>query len=875
MIRAASGWGADPGTKRRRSARAASGALAGLASLVLLVGLLAAPVPAQEADGASESNEPLAVGVSEILSASRDVGSELDAFARTLDRTEVVDSLEAALPGIRESIEQQYARETKLLLEPSLRDVEELKSEWLALRDGLPGRAAALENRSAELDQVVSRVASLRATWEATRAAARKEDAPAAILARTQDVLARLGKIANEAAKKRAHVLTLEAAVSDQITRIEESVDRLDTLRGQLVRRVLERDQPPVWASQVRQGFASDFGRRIEAAIEKERREVGTFLANEADRVPLHLAVFVALYALLRHARKRVRARSEEEVALAQAADVFESPLSMSLLIGILITPWIYGLMPPLVTQILGAAALVPAVVILRRFTPRALYPLLGALVVFYFLDRLRELTITLPLVSRMIFLFEMFVAVVFLALLLRPARLAEIPQWAARSRLLRVLGTSTSIALAIFSVALVAEIFGYSRLGHLLGGGVLQSAYVALVAYASVRIGASLVALALRVRPLDALRMVQRDREVIRRRLQRAIRVLAVVVWAVLSLDVFALWVPLSEGVVAVVTARAHLGAISISLGDVLAFVGTLGAAFFVSRFLRFALEEDVYPRLQLGRGVPYAISTFLNYGILLLGFVLAVAAMGIDLDRFALLAGAFGVGIGFGLQNVVNNFASGLILLTERPIQVGDTIDAGDSLGEVVRIGIRSSTVRTWSGAELIVPNAQLISERVINWTLSDRQRRIDVPVGVAYGTDRDRVLALLTRVGNESELVMNDPAPRALFKGFGDSSLDFELRAWTSDLDGIAVIQSSLAMGIGDALAEAGIEIPFPQRDLHVRSVSPPVADRFVGPAAGGDTDADSGVDAVGGGGGVEDEDARAGADEEGGARATKGD
>jgi small-conductance mechanosensitive channel len=214
-------------------------------------------------------------------------------------------------------------------------------------------------------------------------------------------------------------------------------------------------------------------------------------------------------------------------------------------------------------------------------------------------------------------------------------------------------------------------------------------------------------------------------------------------------------------------------------------------------------------------------------------------VAAAGFELGNVTLLAGALGVGIGFGLQNVVNNFISGLILLFERPVQVGDTIQVGEVLGEVRRIGIRSSTVRTWQGAEVIVPNGTLISEQVVNWTLSDRERRIDVQVGVAYGTDPERVLALLLEVAAKHGEVLAHPAPAALFLGFGDSSLNFELRAWTQNSADWMRIRSDLNVAIHAALAAAAIEIPFPQRDLHLRSVSAGLAPLVSGgrPAARG--------------------------------------
>jgi small-conductance mechanosensitive channel len=194
----------------------------------------------------------------------------------------------------------------------------------------------------------------------------------------------------------------------------------------------------------------------------------------------------------------------------------------------------------------------------------------------------------------------------------------------------------------------------------------------------------------------------------------------------------------------------------------------------------------------------------------------------LGLDFGKLAIIVGALSVGIGFGLQNVVNNFISGLILLFERPIKEGDRIDLGTTSGVVRKIGMRASVVETWQGADVIVPNATLISSELVNWTLKDEVRRIDIQVGVAYGTDPERVLALLLEVARQHANVLANPEPFAMFVRFGANSLEFELRAWaTADF---LRVGSELRVAVSRALREAGIEVPFPQVDLHLRSGFP---------------------------------------------------
>jgi potassium-dependent mechanosensitive channel len=267
----------------------------------------------------------------------------------------------------------------------------------------------------------------------------------------------------------------------------------------------------------------------------------------------------------------------------------------------------------------------------------------------------------------------------------------------------------------------------------------------------------------------------------------------------------------------------RLTVGGLDVSLGNVVAFAATLGVAVLVARVLGFVLDEGVFREVVLPRGVPAAVSKTFQYVVLLVGFAWAVLASGMEMSRFSFLLGALGVGIGFGLQNVVNNFVSGLILVYERPVQVGDLVEVGSVSGEVTRIGIRSSTVRTFPGAEVIVPNATLISTEVTNWTLSDRKRRIDIAVGVAYGTDPQQVIDLLLAAVRDRPGVLHSPPPMALFVRFGESAIEFALRFWTPNIDTAQQLASDVLIELHASLARAGIRIPFPQRDLHIRSVA----------------------------------------------------
>ena len=374
-------------------------------------------------------------------------------------------------------------------------------------------------------------------------------------------------------------------------------------------------------------------------------------------------------------------------------------------------------------------------------------------------------------------------------------------------------------LVLGAFGVALIAGVLGYLRVGRLLAAGILSSGALALMFYACVLAGKGLAGFALQVWPLRLLQMVQRHRDLLQRRTGTVLRWGASVGWALRTLGYVGMLQPVLAAGAAILAARLERGAVSLSVGDVVEFVLVVWLAYLVSAFVRFVLEEDVFPRVRLPRGFSYALSRVLTYVLITFGFLLGLGVLGLDLTKLTILVGAFSVGIGFGLQSVVNNFVSGLILLFERPIHVGDVIHLGELSGEVRRIGIRASVVRTWQGAEVIVPNAQLITERVTNWTLSDRRRRIDLPVGVNYGPALEQVTQLLESVAQAHPRVLRDPAPEACFMRFGDSAIHFELRVWIDDFAQWVQIHTELAAALYRALQGAGMHIPFPQREVRL--------------------------------------------------------
>jgi potassium-dependent mechanosensitive channel len=766
----------------------------------------------QQASGPETKPSPVSrpIPLIEIASKTQAALESLREIESGLSTDQTTTSAANGLSDLTAEIESEIGDDTQLLRSnPSLQMLYPLKVSWQSFGDKLSAWNNELTRTGITLDEDLAHLAEQNKVWQLTLESAQQGGTTPEILQRVKDVIDSIEGTRHAVASRRAQVLALQSRAFEEAGRIRKMLTSIEQSEAGVLKGALSQNSPPIWS--LMSGSQGEWTKNTGQSFFAQLRALTSF----AQRLPftflIHALIILVLALALHWFGRQVRKWSDREPSLQGVAPIYALPVSTALALSFLLSRWtLYSQAPRLLLAIIATAALIPTVLILRRLLDRNLVPILNTIVVMFFVDQLRQICASVPLLARVLLLAQTLGAVVFLVWIIRGRRLAVTSDKTSK-RLSRVTSSVLWLCLIVLSASLLSNILGYVDLANLLSSTFLLSIYFAALLYVAILIVDGLVVIALQVGPVASLRAVQLHRPMLRRRLLGVIEFLALLLFLSVLLNFLGLRTLLIQNIATVLQAELTIGSLNVSLGHILGFVGTVWASFLFAKFLRFLLEQDVYQHFKLARGTPQAISTMVQYAVLLLGFLVAMQVLGVDLNKLTILMGAFTVGVGFGLQNIINNFVSGLILLFERPIKVGDVIDVGGTVGEVRHIGIRATVVRTPDGSEVIVPNGTLISNQVTNWTFSDQQRAIEIPVTVVRGAAPQRVVELLKTTAANHPGVAKQPQPQSYVLNFSSGAVTFQLRAWTNRYEDWVQVRSDLAVAIDEALTGEGISIP----------------------------------------------------------------
>ena len=572
----------------------------------------------------------------------------------------------------------------------------------------------------------------------------------------------------------------------------------------------LKHETPPMLSSR----YFKDFDRWMIDEIELGLENIDIPLAKILDRdkhlIGLQFLTAFMLIVLVRRHRVKLGQMSQEHIYPKRpfSAGIFVSTT--------LVTPFYTSSEPFLSLLMVIMAGFSAARLISGYLTRKWMVPF------FYGLITVMVVTLLLPVLSIPLPLTRLFV---FSIAMLGFGLALKYVFSAYRSKTIKWFTWFVGICAIVLGLVVLLEAVGNSDLSRHLFYSLVDTIFLLLVGLMLMLMVRDFVKLIVRSRTLQRFEYVRSGTDAVITRIVQISRVIIVFTMACYILEA---WLR-AESAVAVMEMvfswGVSLGGLRIDIGLVVIIVVCLYSAIIISYIVQAVLSETTLKDDSIEHGVRVSIFKIIHYAFVFIGLMLALMVLGVNWQSITIIGGALGVGIGFGLQEIVKNFIAGLILLFERPIKVGDYVTIEGQWGEIKRLGLRSTVVQVFNRSEIVVPNHDLIDQKVTNWTLSDRLMRIIIEVGVAYGSDVEMVMTVLKECAMASSKVTRMPEPQAVFMKFGESSLDFELRVWITNIDEYVFVTSFLHQEIDKRFRKAGITIAFPQRDLHIRSMEAP--------------------------------------------------
>ena len=765
-------------------------------------------------------------GDSGLVIAPGDIPSRADADEKFLLAVQRRIQLADPLRHIEQSLSRQAQGLDRLderterndLAQLSVQRLESLERHWQLKERGLAQTRAELTRLTNAASEDAAELAARRAAWQATGsqpylspALAERANEMTAHIDRAQAALAKpLGKLLDLGRKGNALSVQVQRGTAVVAGKVAEQD-----------RRLVSTDTPPLWQMVLEADAQQPVAAGLRRSLEIETAFARDYDTANARLLPALGIASALLLPLMFWFKRRARALVAAGQLGEQALRALVRPWAAWLLLVAAIAV-VYGLQGPnLRQQLVMLLAWIPVLALLQRHMLNLVGPWSYLSAVFYFLNVVVSLLVGNPLLYRLALLAVNLLMLLTLALHLLRARKRDGEVGADRfdSGSWRLVAWAACIVLG---VAALSNVVGNISLSAMLVSATLDSSYAALAIYAASKVMVALAQVTL-AGP-KAARLIERYSSSLAPALATVGRVLLIGAWLLFTLQSFRVYRPVSAFAVTVMTTKFQIGELSLSLGSLVSFALATMLAFWLAKTIRQVLAEDILPAMSLPRGVGNSVSSLSYYVVLFLGLLAALAAAGFQVGQLTLVFGALGVGIGFGLQDVVRNFVAGLILMFERPLQRGDTVEVAGMLGQVRDIGLRATIVTTFEGADVVVPNGMLLADKMVNWTLNGTRRRFDLNISTRYEEDPQRTMDLLDEIARSCAGVAATPAPACIMTGLAPGELQFNIRAWTKDFGDWITVRTELALKIRNGLAEAGIEVPRPQREVVVRTIGP---------------------------------------------------
>jgi small-conductance mechanosensitive channel len=734
----------------------------------------------------------------------------------------IIIKIDSLLPPYVEFIRQRKILKQNFIdAKPNRQKIANLINKWFGYRAYLNAWKTTVNGGVARKVILLDQISKSELTWELTYENAVEKKVPSQILERIKSIWNSYKSIKTLVIDEKSNYLNLENKITDQIIIIDAVIEELETLKKSEVYQLFYPRHEPFWAKSSQVDVEDQIKKVGVESISKNISDSKNYINSQGNTIYFFfITLFFSVIGifLIKKSFLKYPVIDKDENLFKVKEIIADNTKWVLLFLAFVLVRLFFPNTPKLFFDILALFLIVSAFILVRPFMNKKFRNVIFFVTLIMILDFAKTYIWLSSFQYRLYLLIEtslLFAFFIFLTHHYRTLRKVDSIKFPV------IFNRLILVIYFLIAITYASNILGYTNLTDFLiklfiqGGDLTLIFYAILLLLYGIILGFTDYHFNNRLSSFDP-----EHKRLLEYKLEKLIKAIAILLWLFYLLNLIDIYAPLSNIVVDIFSAPYIVGDVTFTLGTIFMFVAILISSYIITRVISFLLDGNEIKlfSFKLTKGVPAAISLVIRYFILAFGVVLALSYIGIDLSEFNLLAGALGLGIGFGLQTIVSNFISGIILIFERPILPGDVVEVNNLIGTVSKIGVRASRINTYEGAEVVVPNNNLISEDLINWTLSNNIKRVEILIGTKYGTDPNEVLKILVQVANENKDVLKNPPPVALFDTFGDSSLNYRLLFWVYFQKGLQA-KSDVSIAVYNRFIELGIEIPFPQLDVYL--------------------------------------------------------
>ncbi len=769
-------------------------------------------------DSTSISKE--SIGIGDISEESEKLGQQLLKLKESLDQSrrilEIDSIVTTTTPEILKLVDSVFLKREDV----TLRDLKVRKIEWNSYKTILSEYQSAIKNRSEEISKIINDVLYDLNRWELTKEKLASGSESKDMGESFDQAISALEELMKTAHLRLDKVFTTQKKVTELVLIVDEEISNIEFAENQRRKDYFVFDSQPIWGKTQKLMIEDSLPTEslssyalIVKGIKENRTQFLDFFHLNIKTVIFQIIFLILLMAFLiiTNIKWNKNILSLSNPIEIQAKTILKNPILTTLSIGILVTAFFYDSMVPAYAEFHIIIVSLATVLLLPKVTDKKFSSFLWLLFLVYLLNTFEtyigekaNLVRGLLIVDALLLLFALFLGRRIVKA--KPEKFSQI---------IKLFKFISILYMLLLVISIIANMIGMVALSNYITRAVTVSLTLGVIIYLAIKVFTSIFILLFKFRTTTSIQTLTVMIKATHQRIRPLFNFIGLLFWLFFTLKGFEFYDYIVSSYNDMIATEWVLGEMTISLGGILAFVGILIFTIVISK-MAAALFKDDWMVNVLPRGLAPAISLVLRIVVVGIGLYAGFTAAGVDLSKLEFIIGALGVGIGFGLQNVVLNFVSGLILAFERPINIGDTIEVDMEMGVVTNIGVRSSNIRAYSGAEVIIPNGDLISKKVVNWTLSNRNRRSKVSMKTSPSADPESVIELLNKIALEQPTTSSEPAPSTYFYGYGsDGNLNFALFYWTTFSDTLKT-DNDIALKIFRTLKDEGLQaLPPAQR------------------------------------------------------------